>query len=166
MHWLRAESVSPHRWIATHRPFDDTKAVAQTPTMTDHAEAHHPFVFDVARIEGHSNAELLADAPNADELFELLGRDLVTKMLVQTPQLCVYHETAKPGEQVKPHRHGTYQVNYVLRGELFFGSQRVTAGMGYFTPDMLYSWRAGDDGAEWIEIHSGVGGIYTDRPDA
>ena len=23
-------------------------------------------------------------------------------------------------------------------------------------------WLAGDDGAEWIEIHSGVGGIFTD----
>jgi hypothetical protein len=66
---------------------------------------------------------------------------------------------------VKPHRHGTYQVNYVLRGELRFGSQRVTAGMGYFSPDALYSWTAGEDGAEWLEIHSGLGGIYTDRPD-
>jgi hypothetical protein len=34
--------------------------------------------------------------------------------------------------------------------------------MGYFSPDALYSWRAGDDGAEWIEIHSGTGGIFTD----
>jgi hypothetical protein len=124
-----------------------------------------PFVFDVNDVPGHTNSELLAGFPNADELYELLGRDLVTKTLVQTPQLCVYHETAKPGERVKPHRHGTYQVNYVLRGELIFGNQRVTAGMGYFTPDMLYSWRAGDEGAEWIEIHSGVGGIFTDRAD-
>jgi len=127
-------------------------------------EPLRPFVFDVAAIPGHTNAELLGDAPDAEHYFEVLGRDLVTKALVQTPKLCVYHETAKPGEHVKPHRHGTYQVNYVLRGELCFGNQRVTAGMGYFTPDMLYSWRAGDDGAEWIEIHSGVGGIFTDPP--
>jgi hypothetical protein len=129
-------------------------------------EALRPFVFDVATIPGHTNAELMGGLENADELFELLGRDLVTRTLVQTPQLCVYHETAKPGERVKPHRHGTYQVNYVLRGELLFGNQRVTAGMGFFTPDMLYSWRAGDDGAEWIEIHSGVGGIFTDRSES
>jgi hypothetical protein len=128
-------------------------------------EELRPFVFDVGQIEGHTNAELLASFPNADDMYELLGRDLVTKTLVQTPQLCVYHEQAKPGERVKPHRHGTYQVNYVLRGELIFGNQRVTAGMGYFTPDMLYSWRAGEDGAEWIEIHSGIGGIFTDRAD-
>jgi hypothetical protein len=128
-------------------------------------EAPRPFVFDVAEIEGHTNEELLKAFPDPDELYELLGRDLVTKTLVQTPKLSVYHESAKPGEHVKPHRHGTYQVNYVLRGELRFGNQRVTAGMGYFSPDMLYSWRAGDDGAEWIEIHSGIGGIFTDRPD-
>jgi hypothetical protein len=128
-------------------------------------EELRPFVFDVGQVEGHTNAELLGGLPNADEMYELLGRDLVTKMLVQTPKLCVYHEQAKPGERVKPHRHGTYQVNFVLRGELIFGNQRVTAGMGYFTPDMLYSWRAGDEGAEWIEIHSGVGGIFTDRPE-
>jgi hypothetical protein len=123
-----------------------------------------PFIFDTATTPGHTNAELMGQAENADELFELLGRDLVTKMLVQTPKLCVYHESAKPGERVKPHRHGTYQVNYVLRGELLFGNQHVTAGMGYFSPDALYSWRAGEEGAEWIEIHSGVGGIYTDVP--
>jgi hypothetical protein len=127
-------------------------------------EPLRPFVFDIAKIPGHTNEELLKDAEDAEHYFELLGRDLVTRAIVQTPKLCVYHETAKPGERVKPHRHGTYQVNYVLRGELLFGNQRVGAGMGYFTPDMLYSWRAGDEGAEWIEIHSGVGGIFTDRP--
>ncbi len=129
------------------------------------ADTLRPFVFEVAAVPGVTNEEMLAGASGAEELFELLGRDLVTRTLVQTDRLCVYHETAKPGEQVKPHRHGTYQVNYVLSGELRFGSQRVTAGMGYFSPDALYSWTAGDDGAEWLEIHSGLGGIYTDRPD-
>ena len=50
-------------------------------------------------------------------------------------------------------------------GELRFGNQRLTPGMGYFSPDALYSWTAGDEGAEWIEIHSGIGGIFTDRPE-
>ena len=127
------------------------------------AEAPSSFIFDVASISGHTNVEMMGDSPEAEHFLELLGRDLVTKVLVQTPELCVYHETAKPGESVKPHRHGTYQVNYVLRGELRFGNQSVTAGMGYFSPDKLYSWRAGEDGAEWIEIHSGIGGIFTDR---
>jgi hypothetical protein len=129
-------------------------------------EPLRPFVFEVATTPGQSNVEMLGDSEGAQYYLELLGRELVTRTLVQTEQLCVYHETAKPGERVKPHRHGTYQVDYVLRGELIFGNQRVTAGMGYFTPDMLYSWRAGDEGAEWIEIHSGIGGIFTDRPES
>jgi hypothetical protein len=124
-----------------------------------------PFVFDVAAIDGHTNVELIGDTEETQPFLELLGRDLVTRTIVQTSELCVYHETAKPGEHVKPHRHGTYQVNYILSGELRFGNQRLTAGMGYFSPDWLYSWTAGDEGAEWIEIHSGIGGIYTDRPD-
>lgn len=129
------------------------------------AEPLRPFVFDVASTPGHTNLDLLGDTEESAPFLELLGRDLVTRTLVQTPKLCVYHETVRPGERVKPHRHGTYQVNYVLRGELVFGNQRVGPGMGYFSPDMLYSWRAGDEGAEWIEIHSGVGGIFTDRPE-
>lgn len=129
------------------------------------ADPLRPFVFDIAAVPARTNEEMLAGADDADALFEVLGRALVTRTLVQTDRLCVYHETAPPGERVKPHRHGTYQVNYVLRGELRFGSQRVTAGMGYFSPDALYSWTAGDEGAEWIEIHSGLGGIYTDTSD-
>lgn len=131
--------------------------------MTETAELRS-YVFDVSTIDGQTNYDLMKDYPDADNLFQLLGRDLVTRILVQTDKLAVYHETAKPGEQVKPHRHGVHQVNYVLRGELWFGNQRVGPGMGYFTPDMLYSWKAGEEGAEWIEIHSGTGGIYTDRP--
>ena len=84
------------------------------------ADDPRPFVFDVAAVPGMTNEEMLAGVPDAEALFELLGRDLVT--------------------------------------------QRVGAGMGYFSPDALYSWTAGEDGAEWIEIHSGLGGIYTDRP--
>ena len=140
--------------------------MADAEASTDRADSLKPFVFDVAQIPGRTNAELLGDSEDAQFYLELLGHNLVTRTLVQTPRLCVYHETAQPGERVKPHRHGTYQVNYVLRGELIFGNSRVTSGMGYFSPDMLYSWRAGDDGAEWIEIHSGVGGIFTDRPDS
>jgi hypothetical protein len=131
--------------------------------MESTTEELRPFIFDVSSTPGHTNEELLAGSDDAERFYELLGRDLVTKFLVQTPKLCVYHESAKPNERVKPHRHGTYQVNFVLRGELIFGNQHVTAGMGYFSPDWLYSWKAGEEGAEWIEIHSGMGGIFTDR---
>ena len=123
-----------------------------------------PFVIDVAQVEGFTIADIAGEGEQADFMISMFGRDLLTKPIVQTPRLSVFHETAKPGEQVKPHRHGTHQLNYVLRGELIFGNQHVTAGMAYFTPDMLYSWRSGPEGAEWIEIHAGEPGIYVDRP--
>jgi hypothetical protein len=123
-----------------------------------------PFFFDVAELPGATNADMFGDGEGAEEMYELLGRDLLTKTILLSPTLSVFHETAKPGERVKPHRHGTVQVDFVLAGELIFGSQHVRAGMGYVIPDTLYSWRAGDDGAEWIEIHGGAPGIYTDRP--
>jgi hypothetical protein len=120
--------------------------------------------FDTAQLPGYTIADIAGDHPEAEQMMaELFGRDLVTKTIISSPDLSVYHETAKPGERVKPHRHGTLQVDYVLRGELIFGSQRVTAGMGVVIPDTLYSWRAGDEGAEWIEIHAGQAGIFTDR---
>jgi hypothetical protein len=127
-------------------------------------EPLRPFIVDVAALPGFTIADIAGEGEQAEQMFDLFGRDLLTKTLVRTPKLSVFHETAKPGERVKPHRHGTHQLNYVLRGELIFGNQHVKAGMGYFTPDMLYSWRAGDEGAEWIEIHAGQPGIFVDRP--
>jgi len=124
------------------------------------------FFFDVDEIEGHTMAEIAGDGPDTAWMLDLFGRDLLTKIIVQTPALSVMHETAPPGERVKPHRHGTHQVNFVLRGELVFGNRRVTAGQGFFTPDELYAWRAGDEGAEWLEIHGGQPGIFTDRADS
>jgi hypothetical protein len=121
------------------------------------------FFFDVNDIPKQTNEELLGDWENAEELFDLVGRDLETQFIVMTDKLSVSYETAKPGEAVKPHRHGTYQVDYVLKGSLFFGNREVTAGQGFFSPDMLYSWKAGPEGAEWLEIHSGIGGMFSDR---
>ena len=123
-------------------------------------DAYRPFFYDIAEIPGYTIVDLLGDAPDAEKMFDVFGRDLVTKTILQSPQLSVFHESAKPGERVKPHRHGTHQLTYVLRGELLYGNQRTTAGMGTFSPDTLYSWRAGDDGAEWIEIHAGSPGIF------
>ena len=122
--------------------------------------------FDTAQLPGYTIVDLAGDGPQAQEMIELFGRDLVTKTILQSPKLSVFHEKAKPGERVKPHRHGTLQVDYVLSGELIFGNQRVSAGMGYVIPDTLYSWQAGDEGAEWIEIHAGEVGIFTERNDS
>ena len=125
-----------------------------------------PFFYDIAQLPGYTIEEMAGDGEGAQEMYDLFGRELVTKTILMSPKLSVFHESAKPGERVKPHRHGTHQLTYVLRGELIYGNQRTGAGMGYFSPDALYSWRAGDEGAEWIEIHAGEPGIFSDRPEA
>jgi hypothetical protein len=125
-----------------------------------------PFFYDIAQLPGYTIEEMAGDGEGAEEMYELFGRELVTKTILMSPKLSVFHESAKPGERVKPHRHGTHQLTYVLRGELIYGNQRTGAGMGYFSPDALYSWRAGDEGAEWIEIHAGEPGIFSDRPES
>jgi hypothetical protein len=128
-----------------------------------HEEKPRQFFFDVNELSGQTNAELFRDIEDAEPLFEVFGRELVTRTILQSTELSVYHETAAPGEHVKPHRHGTHQLNYVLRGELIFGRRHVGAGMGFYTPDLLYSWRAGDEGAEWIEIHAGEPALFVDQ---
>ena len=133
-------------------------------TATDE-ETFKPFFFEVDQLPGFTIADSAGEGEEADKMIDLFGRDLYTRPIVQTPTLCVYHETAQPGDRVKPHRHGTFQVNYILKGELQYGSQRITPGMGSFTPNTLYSWRAGPEGAEWIEIHGGQPAIYIDRPE-
>ena len=127
-------------------------------------EALEPFFYDTAALPGYTIVEMVGDGEDAAPIIDAFGRDLVTKSILQSPHLSVYHESAKPGERVKPHRHGTHQLTYVLRGELIYGNQRTSAGMGAYSPDTIYSWRAGDDGAEWIEIHAGEPGIFFDRP--
>jgi len=131
----------------------------------DQEESLRPFFYDIEQIPGYTIVDLAGDGEGAQQMIDLFGRDLVTKTIVQSPKLSVYHESAKPGERVKPHRHGTHQLTYMLRGELIYGNQRTGPGMGFFNPDTLYSWRAGDEGAEWIEIHAGEAGIFTDRPE-
>jgi hypothetical protein len=50
----------------------------------------------------------------------------------------------------------------VLKGSLISGLRVTSAGMGHYGPDRRYSWRAGDEGAQWIEIHAGLPGTFTD----
>ena len=125
-----------------------------------------PFFFSIDELPASSIAEMLepADIDEAEKhrLYGIFGRDLLTKVILQSPTLCVYHENAKPGERVQRHRHGTHQITYVLRGSLRYGNRVTTAGMGYFSPDTPYAWTAGDDGAEWIEIHAGQPQAYAE----
>jgi hypothetical protein len=132
--------------------------------MTD--DTPKPFFYDIAEIPAASIAQMVEGIDMPDEqrqqMYDVFGRDLMTKVILQTPTLSVFHEAARPGEQVLPHRHGTHQITYVLRGSLHYGNRVTSAGMGYYSPDRPYAWTAGDDGAEWIEIHAGEPALYAD----
>lgn len=124
------------------------------------------FFYSVDDIPAHSIAEMVDQMGASEEqkqfMFDIFGRDLMTKVILQSPALSVFHEEAKPGEKVKPHRHGTHQLTYVLRGALHYGNRTTSAGQGYFSPDRPYAWTAGDEGAEWIEIHAGRPQAYAE----
>lgn len=130
------------------------------------ADRPRPFFYSVEEIPAASIAQMVdgMDLPDEERqrLFDVFGKDLMTRVILQTPTLSVYHEEAKPGESVKPHRHGTHQITYVLRGSLHYGNRVARAGMGYYSPDTPYAWTAGDDGAEWIEIHAGEPQLLVD----
>jgi hypothetical protein len=132
--------------------------------MTD--DELRPFFFSIDDIPAYSIAQMLEQSGVSDEekqkAYDIFGRDLMTKVILQSPNLSVFHEEAEPGEKVKPHRHGTHQLTYVLRGSLHYGNRVTAAGEGYFSPDRLYAWTAGDDGAEWIEIHAGQPQAYAE----
>lgn len=125
-----------------------------------------PFFFSIDEIPAYSIAEMLEptdiDEAEKQRLYGIFGRDLLTKVILQSPTLSVYHENAKPGETVQRHRHGTHQITYVLRGELRYGNRVTTAGMGHYSPNTPYAWTAGDNGAEWIEIHAGQPEAYAE----
>lgn len=130
------------------------------------SETPAPFFYDIAEIPAASIAQMLdgIDLPDEERqrMFDVFGRDLMTRVILQTPTLSVFHEEAQPGERVKPHRHGTHQITYVLRGSLHYGNRVTGAGMGYYSPDRPYAWTAGPEGAEWIEIHAGEPQLYAD----
>jgi len=125
-----------------------------------------PFFYSIHDLPSESIADTVArrgfDEAESQKWFDLFGRDLLTKRIFKSSRLTVTHETVGPGARVKPHRHGTHQITYVLRGSLRYGNQVTTAGMGSFTPNTRYSWTAGDEGAEWIEIHAGNPVPYVD----
>ena len=139
---------------------------ASTATVTSEEEPLRPFFYSLDEIPAQSIAEMVeemgADDAQKKFLFDVFGESLLTKVILQSPQLSVFHEEARPGEKVKPHRHGTHQLTYVLRGSLHYGNRTTAAGQGYFSPDRPYAWTAGDEGAEWIEIHAGRPQIYAD----
>ena len=132
--------------------------------MADNGET--PFFYDIAEIPAASISQMVEgiEMPDAQrqQMYDVFGRDLMTRVILQSPTLSVFHEEAQPGERVARHRHGTHQITYVLRGSLHYGNRVTRAGMGYYSPDKPYTWTAGDDGAEWIEIHAGEPQLFAD----
>jgi hypothetical protein len=160
--WRRPRS-STSSWTTDRVPSRSPPSKEGPLTDDDTASA---FFYDVAQIPAASIAQMVEGMDMSDgerqRLYDVFGRDLMTKVILQTPTLSVFHEEAQPGERVKPHRHGTHQITYVIRGSLYYGSRVTSAGMGYSSPDKPYARTAGDDGAEWIERHAGQPTLYAD----
>jgi hypothetical protein len=142
---------------------DETPEPAAAPDGSPNVQIEgeqRPFFYDLEEIPGYTIEQMSGDSPDREMMFDAFGKDLLTKTILHSPHLSVFHEVAPPNQRVKPHRHGTHQLTYVLSGELIYGKRRTKAGMGVFTPNTWYSWRAGDEGAEWLEIHAGLPGVF------
>ena len=78
------------------------------------------------------------------------------KVIVTSPHLTVMKYFAPAGSKVPPHHHGVHQMTYVLKGELHYGTEVAKPGMGLFTPGKRYSWKAGPEGVEFLDIFGGI----------
>jgi hypothetical protein len=123
-----------------------------------------PFFYDIENLPTVGGAELLDASP--PELRSILEKGKAGESSLQTilssPTLSIIRYVAPPGMSVPPHHHGVSQITYVLKGELRYGTQVTRAGMGFFTPGKKYSWTAGAEGAEFLEVFAGVpAGTFT-----
>ena len=109
--------------------------------------------FDVGTMTGYGDDELLASLSEDErELYKGLGR---VYPIVLSPQMTVLKYVANPFAAIGPHHHGVNQLIYILRGELRMGTKTLKPGMGYYHPSKKYSWKAGAEGADFIEVYSG-----------
>jgi quercetin dioxygenase-like cupin family protein len=83
-------------------------------------------------------------------------RDQGMSYLVNSPTLTITRARYRPNLKVPPHHHNAHQVTFVLKGELHYGAKTVSAGMGVYTPSTKYSFTAGPEGAEVMEIFDAV----------
>lgn len=124
------------------------------------------FFFDIAKENFVHLADRItarcADPKEREWLIDLYG-NMDISILVDIPTMLVTYCKVPPDASVKPHRHGRNQFVLVIKGELHYGSQVIRPEMGYFGPDKFYSWKAGPQGCEFIEIMDGPVGLYTPR---
>ena len=137
--------------------------LAPTPDMT------RAFFYDVAKMPLQHTVDLYnsLEGDAKEKFFKTFGdgSGIHGKVICATDVLSISLVIADPGAKVGRHRHGKTQVTFMLKGELKYGARTVTAGMGLYTPDRPYTWVAGPEGAEFIEIHSGIPGMIIDGVD-
>ena len=132
-------------------------------SSTDAPDGNRVFFYDSNTLTYNRN-EVYAEMMPEDEretFIDAVGRDMTSCLILQSPTLSMVRVRVGPGAKVKPHRHGTNQITYVLSGSLHYGNRVTRAGGGHFTPNQKYTWTAGPEGAEWIEIHAGEPLPYT-----
>ena len=75
---------------------------ASTATVTSEEQPLRPFFYSLDEIPAQSIAEMVeqmgADEAQKKFLFDVFGESLLTKVILQSPQLSVFHEEARPGE--------------------------------------------------------------------
>ena len=76
-------------------------------------------------------------------------------VILSSPELTVILYKAPPGMHVPPHHHGVRQMTYMLKGELRYGARVTRPGGGVYVPARKYTWTAGPEGAEFLEIFAG-----------
>ena len=135
-----------------------SEAITQ-PTLADAGTANgtKPCFYDSDKIDYLSPVDLAESLPEDEraDFLQQYGDGGLVGTILSSPSLAVIRYKAKPGERVPPHRHGVNQITFMLKGSLHYGSRATTAGMGYFSPDRKYSWTAGPEGADFLEIFDG-----------
>ena len=137
--------------------------------VTAHSETQHSnedvpgdgskaFFYDSDALRYETNETYAQMMPEAmrDEFLDCVGRDMLSTTILLSPTMTVTRVRVGPGAKVSPHRHGTKQITYVLSGSLQYGKRVTKAGQGFFSPNKKYTWIAGPEGAEWLEIHDGL----------
>jgi quercetin dioxygenase-like cupin family protein len=70
----------------------------------------------------------------------------------------------EPGAEVQPHAHSTSEIIFVTYGELHLGAQLAGAGAAILVEaNTLYGFRAGPDGATFLNFRGDLGDRYMSR---
>jgi hypothetical protein len=124
------------------------------------APARKGFFYDIDKIP-------LFQGPVPDYLSDYFGARILSKEILSVPTMQLAWFKVEPGVRVPHHHHGTNQITFVLKGSLHYGNKVTGPGMGFFNPDHNYSWVAGPEGCEFLEVHDNgaFGTFWRDPPE-